>query len=64
MSIILSAPGDLGAQSRLSTGQIINVPVYLHIYHGDREKQIILLAATLSVRNINLSKSLTLLSVD
>ena len=64
LSIIVSAPGSLGAQSRLSTGQIIYVPVYSHIYHGDREKHIILLAATLSVRNIDLSKSLTILSVD
>lgn len=54
----------LGAQSRLSRGEAVYVPVYSHIYHGDREKHIILLAATLSIRNIDLSRGFTLLSVD
>jgi hypothetical protein len=40
------------------------VPAYSHIYHGDREKHILLLAVTLSVRNIDLTKSMKLVAVD
>ncbi len=53
----------LAAQSRLSRGQTVYVPVYSHIYYGDRDNHVMLLAATLSIRNIDLAKTITILSV-
>ena len=47
----------------LSRGQRVYVPVYSHIYHGDKEKQFDL-TATLSIRNTNLKKDIILQSID
>jgi len=46
-----------------SQGQSVYVPVYSHIYSGDRE-QPFYLAATLSVRNTDLKHLITLTAVD
>ena len=54
----------LAAQSRLSRGPTVYVPVYSHIYYGDRDNHVMRLAATLSIRNIDLAKTITILSVD
>ncbi|NMG22610.1 DUF3124 domain-containing protein [Brasilonema bromeliae] len=43
-------------------GQTIYVPVYSHIYHGD-QKKIFNLAATLSIRNTDLTKPIIITSV-
>ncbi len=51
------------SEIRLSKGQTIYVPIYSHIYTGDRETPFYL-AATLSVRNIDLKYPITLLSAD
>ncbi len=40
------------------------MPVYSHIYYGDRERDYILLSATLSIRNTDPERSITLLSAD
>jgi len=51
------------SEIRLSKGETIYVPIYSHIYTGDRETPFYL-AATLSVRNIDLKYPITLLSAD
>jgi len=51
---------DLGAKS---IGQTVYVPAYSHIYHGNREAQL-LLSVTLSIRNIDLDNPLVVSAVD
>lgn len=51
------------ADMRLFTGQTVYVPVYSHIYSGDRE-QPFYLAATLSIRNTDRTHAITLTAVD
>lgn len=52
----------VGAQE-LSRGQLVYVPVYSHVYHGDRERPI-LLAATVSIRNTDPGHPITLTQAD
>jgi len=52
----------VGAQE-LSRGQLVYVPVYSHVYHGDRERPI-LLAATVSIRNLDPGQAITLTQAD
>lgn len=47
----------------LSRGQTVYVPVYSHIYGGDRE-QPLYLAATLSIRNTDPTHPITILEVN
>ena len=47
----------------LSNGQSVYVPIYSHIYHGDRDTPFEL-AATLSIRNTDAKKEITLVSAD
>jgi len=58
-------PGQSSANSNLirSMGQTVYVPVYSHIYHGDRER-VFNLTATLSIRNTNLDSDIMLHSID
>lgn len=49
-------------QITISRGQVIFVPVYSHIYHGDKQEQFPL-AVTLSIRNTNLTQPITIRSV-
>ena len=51
------------ADMRLFKGQTVYVPVYSHIYSGDRE-QPFYLATTLSIRNTDLKQAITLTAVD
>ena len=46
-----------------SKGQTVYVPVYSHIYSGDRE-QPIYLAVTLSIRNTDTQRAITVTKVD
>lgn len=57
----LSGLADTG--QRLSKGQTVYVPIYSHIYSGNRE-QPIYLAATLSIRNIDPRFVITIERVD
>lgn len=52
MVCLMTASASAGGQNeaRLSRGQVVYVPVYSHIYIGDRERPF-LLAVTLSIRN-------------
>lgn len=52
-----------GADMRLFRGQTVYVPLYSHIYSGDRE-QPFYLAATLSIRNTDRTHAITLTAVD
>ena len=52
-----------GADMRLFKGQTVYVPLYSHIYSGDRE-QPFYLAATLSIRNTDRKHTITLIAVD
>ena len=60
---IFFAPHGVSAEMTLLKGQTIYVPVYSHIYSGDRE-QPFYLAATLSIRNTDRSNAITLTAVD
>ena len=67
---ILAASGLLFIQAAdartngdLSTGQTVYVPVYSHIYQGDRESPVYL-AVTLSIRNVDPKKPIAVLSAD
>ncbi|WP_300458288.1 DUF3124 domain-containing protein [Desulfobacula sp.] len=60
---VLSVSGEAASSSILSRGQSVYVPVYSHIYHGNKEKPFNL-TATLSIRNTNLEKDISLQSID
>ena len=62
---LLAAVGSASAQTcpAKSKGQLVYVPLYSHIFTGDRERPLHL-AGTLSIRNIDPKISLTLLKVD
>lgn len=47
----------------VSKGQLVYVPIYSHVYYGDREGTI-LLTGILSVRNTDPGQSITLLQAD
>lgn len=47
----------------LFKGQVVYIPVYSHIYTGDREKPF-LLTATVSIRNTDTANSIVLHSAD
>jgi hypothetical protein len=55
-------PSALQAQE-LSKGQLVYVPIYSHVYYGDRERTI-LLTGILSVRNTDPGQAITLVQVD
>ncbi len=56
------SPAVVQAQG-LSKGQLVYVPIYSHVYYGDRERTI-LLTGILSVRNTDPGQAITLLQVD
>ena len=61
---IIPATGSYAQQDiRLSKGQTVYVPVYSHIYTGDREIPYYL-AATISIRNIDQASSITVGEVN
>ena len=63
-STILSVvPALAESKPMLSTGQTVYVPVYSHVFHGDRE-QPYYLTTTLSVRNIDPSHGIKISSVE
>ena len=63
--LALAHPGQARedqAQSR-SAGQVLYVPAYSHIYHGNKEKPL-LLSVTLSIRNTDRDNSITFSVID
>ncbi len=65
LAIMAIIPGQAIANSNQiqSIGQSVYVPVYSHIYHGDKERRFDL-TATLSIRNTNLEKDIMIQSID
>lgn len=61
--IAMAAWGAAAADDRLSQGQTLYVPVYSHIYSGDRERPVYL-AVTVSIRNTDPSRTIELTTVD
>lgn len=53
----------VGAEIHLLKGQTVYIPVYSHIYSGDRE-QPFYLAATLSIRNTDIKNEIIITAVD
>lgn len=52
------------SEVKMIKGQAVYVPVYSHIYHGNRDKEPVDLAATLSIRNTDSEKSINVISID
>ena len=63
ISAIFPGSGSADSTIALSKGQSVYVPIYSHIYYGDRETPFEL-TATLSIRNTDMKKEITLISVD
>jgi Protein of unknown function (DUF3124) len=65
ISICFGAVQPVFAEARpgLSGGQMIYVPVYSHIYSGDREKPF-KLTVTLSIRNVDPKHAISITSID
>jgi len=60
---LLLARAEARIHSEWSDGQTVYVPVYSHIYQGDRESPVYL-AVTLSIRNVDPERPITILSAD
>ena len=60
---LCAAPAVADDDVELSSGQTVYVPIYSHIYSGNREHPLYL-AATLSVRNTSFDTPMTILTVD
>ena len=60
---LCAAPAVADDDVELSSGQTVYVPIYSHIYSGNREHPLYL-AATLSVRNTSFDAPMTILTVD
>ena len=60
--MFLSAAVAAGGEVQVSKGQTLYVPIYSHVYSGDKE-QPFLLAAILSIRNTDPDKPITINSV-
>ena len=60
---IFPCHGGTSSDILLLNGQSVYVPIYSHIYHGDKEKPFDL-AATLSIRNTDSKREITLTSAD
>ena len=61
--VILALGVCASADVQRSKGQTVYIPVYSHVYSGDREHPYYL-SAILSIRNINLDRPITILAVD
>ena len=57
------SPVHAASEINLSKGQTIYIPVYSHIYGGDKERPFDL-AATLSIRNTDPNYPITIIAVD
>lgn len=55
--------GSASSTVNLLKGQSVYVPIYSHIYHGDKERPFDL-TATLSIRNTDSKQAIILISVD
>ncbi len=60
---IFPGHGSASSTVNLLKGQSVYVPIYSHIYHGDKERPFDL-TATLSIRNTDPKQEITLISAD
>jgi hypothetical protein len=60
--VLSAASAAVAGEISVSKGQTVYVPIYSHVYSGDKE-QPFLLAAILSIRNTDPDKSMTIVSV-
>jgi hypothetical protein len=63
MSIIFALSSHAQQDVKFSKGQTVYVPVYSHIYYGDKETPYYL-AATVSIRNIDQTAPITITGVN
>ncbi|MFO7667487.1 MAG: DUF3124 domain-containing protein [Desulfobacterales bacterium] len=63
MAVLLFMTNHALSEVKRCKGQTVYVPIYSHIYSGDRERAF-LLAATLSIRNTDPDQSITVTAVD
>lgn len=63
MSLFLPSALQAGGKAGLSSGQMIYVPAYSHIYSGNSERPF-LLTVTLSIRNIDPKHQINITAVD
>ena len=63
MVILLFRTNYALSEVKRCTGQTVYVPIYSHIYSGDRESPF-LLAATLSIRNTDPDQPITVTEID
>ncbi|MDJ0856599.1 MAG: DUF3124 domain-containing protein, partial [Desulfobacterales bacterium] len=63
MLLILTETALAASVAEKTKGQTLYVPVYSHIYSGDRERPVYL-ASTLSIRNTDPSRAIRLVRVD
>ena len=62
--LLFQAPSLLATEEMpMSQGQMVYIPAYSHIYHGNKETPL-LLSVTLSIRNIDPNNSLTIGAVN
>lgn len=55
--------GHAASEVALSKGQLVYVPVYSHVYHGDLEKKY-LLTGIVSIRNTDPNHAITIIVAD
>ncbi|MDJ0804034.1 MAG: DUF3124 domain-containing protein [Desulfobacterales bacterium] len=63
MLLILTETALAASVAEKTKGQTLYVPVYSHIYSGDRERPVYL-ASTLSIRNTDPSRAIRIINVD
>jgi hypothetical protein len=62
--LVLARPAAPAApEAALSKGQLVYVPVYSHVYHGDYESKL-LLTGILSIRNTDPARPITITKAD
>jgi hypothetical protein len=62
--LVLPIPAaQAGPEEGLFKGQLVYVPVYSHVYHGDYERKI-LLTGILSIRNTDPTHAITIVKAD
>ncbi len=62
--ILVSWALPVFSEVRMIKGQTVYIPVYSHIYHGNRDKEPVYLAATLSIRNTDPENAMIVNSID
>lgn len=62
-ALVFAAPAFSGRKMRVSSGQLVYVPIYSHVYQGPKNRSYNL-SALLSIRNVDAKNSISISSVD